>query len=115
MADTERAPDPPAPAPADTPVDTPADTLADTPADMRSVNMDFHYNEEFGDKSIPEAYERLLLNALEGDAALFTRSDGIEAAWRTIDSILQAWESGIEPMATYAPGSWGPQEAEKLL
>ncbi|MCP4425917.1 MAG: glucose-6-phosphate dehydrogenase [Chloroflexi bacterium] len=95
----------------------------DTAAEMRSVNMDFHYDEAFGECAIPEAYERLLLNALEGDATLFTRSDGIEAAWRTIDPILQAWETapsallrtGVTPMATYEPGSWGPGEADELL
>jgi glucose-6-phosphate 1-dehydrogenase len=90
--------------------------VPDTAAEMRSVNMDFHYDEAFGECAIPEAYERLLLNALEGDATLFTRSDGIEAAWRTIDPILQAWETETTPpLATYKPGSWGPVEADTLL
>jgi glucose-6-phosphate 1-dehydrogenase len=83
---------------------------------MRPVDMDFHYDEAFAPGSVPEAYETLLLNALEGDATLFTRSDGIEAAWRVIDPILQAWQTkSISPLATYAPGSWGPEVAEKLL
>jgi len=58
----------------------------------------------------------LLLNALEGDATLFTRSDGIEAAWKTIDSILQVWDTGAGPsLENYEMGSWGPQSADELL
>jgi glucose-6-phosphate 1-dehydrogenase len=83
---------------------------------MRPVDMDFHYTEAFRPDSVPEAYETLLLNALEGDATLFTRSDGIEAAWRVIDPILQAWQTDAAPeLATYAPGSWGPAAADELL
>jgi glucose-6-phosphate 1-dehydrogenase len=83
---------------------------------MRPVDMDFHYTEAFQADSVPEAYETLLLNALEGDATLFTRSDGIEAAWRVIDPILQVWQSDAAPeLATYAPGSWGPAAADTLL
>jgi glucose-6-phosphate 1-dehydrogenase len=83
---------------------------------MRPVDMDFHYTEAFQPDSVPEAYETLLLNALEGDATLFTRSDGIEAAWRVIDPILQFWQTGAAPeLATYAPGSWGPAAADRLL
>jgi glucose-6-phosphate 1-dehydrogenase len=83
---------------------------------MRPVDMDFHYTEAFQPETVPEAYETLLLNALEGDATLFTRSDGIEAAWRVFDPILQAWQTETAPpLATYAPGSWGPAEADELL
>lgn len=90
--------------------------VPDTNSEMRSVDMTFHYDEAFGKGAIPEAYERLLLNALEGDATLFTRSDGIEAAWKTIDAILQVWDvDGVPPLTSYAPGSWGPQLAEELL
>jgi glucose-6-phosphate 1-dehydrogenase len=90
--------------------------VPDTAAEMRSVDMTFHYDDEFGQDAIPEAYERLLLNALEGDATLFTRSDGIEAAWRTIDPILQAWETNAAPPLTeYKQGSWGPKTANELL
>jgi glucose-6-phosphate 1-dehydrogenase len=90
--------------------------VPDTTAEMRSVNMNYHYDEEFEATTLPEAYERLLLNAMEGDATLFTRSDGIEAAWQTIDPIIQAWESNAaSPLATYEPGSWGPAEASELL
>ncbi len=83
---------------------------------MQPVDMDFHYDDAFAAGSMPEAYETLLLNALEGDPTLFTRSDGIEAAWRVMDSVLQGWETAAAPpLATYAPGSWGPAEADGLL
>jgi glucose-6-phosphate 1-dehydrogenase len=79
--------------------------------------MEFHYADSFGKTAIPEAYERLLLDVLTGDASLFTRADEVETAWRLIDPILQAWEdaSGTETLAFYEPGSWGPAEAEELL
>lgn len=83
---------------------------------MQPVDMDFHYDEAFTADSVPEAYETLLLNALEGDATLFTRSDGIEAAWRVVDSVLQGWKTAdAPPLTTYTPGSWGPAEADELL
>jgi glucose-6-phosphate 1-dehydrogenase len=83
---------------------------------MRPVDMDFHYAKAFQPESVPEAYETLLLNALDGDATLFTRSDGIEAAWRVIDPILQAWQTDAAPaLANYVPGSWGPKAADELL
>ena len=63
--------------------------VPDTIADMRSVDMEFHYAGSFGQSSIPEAYERLLLDALQGDASLFTRADEVETAWSLIDPILQ--------------------------
>jgi glucose-6-phosphate 1-dehydrogenase len=77
--------------------------------------MDFHYGSSFGG-SLPEAYERLLLEALEGDASLFTRSDGIEASWKMVDPILQGWETRNDPPLTiYPTGSWGPEQADELL
>jgi glucose-6-phosphate 1-dehydrogenase len=88
----------------------------DTVAETRSVDMEFHYDEAFGPTAIPEAYERLLLDALQGDAALFTRADEVETAWALIDPILQTWEKHqTPPLATYKPGSWGPHEADALL
>ncbi|HUF38638.1 MAG TPA: glucose-6-phosphate dehydrogenase [Anaerolineales bacterium] len=89
--------------------------VPDTPAKMRSVDMEFHYSDDFGDLVIPEAYERLLLDALNGDASLFTRADSIEEAWRIIDPILQVCEAGLIPTAKYEKGSWGPKEADKFL
>ncbi len=89
--------------------------LPDSVQEMRSVDMDFHYSSLFSG-SLPEAYERLLLEALDGDASLFTRSDGIEASWKMVDPILQGWEAHNDPpLAVYPVGSWGPGEAEQLL
>ena len=88
----------------------------DTVSETRSVDMEFHYSEAFGKTAIPEAYERLLLDALQGDASLFTRADEVEAAWSLIDPIQQTWETHqTPPLAVYKPGSWGPPEAYDLL
>jgi glucose-6-phosphate 1-dehydrogenase len=81
---------------------------------MRSVEMDFHYRDSFGD-GLPEAYEKLLLDALDGDASLFTRSDAIEASWSLIDPVLHTWDTGTPALSEYQPGSWGPAEADRLL
>jgi glucose-6-phosphate 1-dehydrogenase len=82
---------------------------------MRSVEMEFHYKDSFGD-SLPEAYEKLLLDVLEGDASLFSRNDGIEASWQFIDPIIKDWEqAGDTALATYDQGSLGPREADDLL
>ncbi len=90
--------------------------VPDTTANMRSVNMEFHYADSFGACSIPDAYERLLLDAFQGDASLFTRSDGIEYSWQFIDSILEGWHrSGSPEIATYSRGSWGPKEADTFI
>ena len=88
----------------------------DTVAETRSVDMEFRYAEAFGQTAIPESYERLLLDALQGDASLFTRADEVETAWSLIDPILQAWETHHTPsLAAYKPGTWGPSEAYDLL
>jgi len=88
----------------------------DTAAETRSVDMEFHYAESFGPTAIPEAYERLLLDALQGDAALFTRADEVEMAWSLIDPIIEGWETHqTPPLAAYRPRSWGPAEADALL
>jgi glucose-6-phosphate 1-dehydrogenase len=89
--------------------------LPDSAQEMRSVDMDFHYGSSFTG-SLPEAYERLLLEALEGDASLFTRCDGIEASWKMIDPVIQGWEALNDPLlVVYPVGSWGPGEADQLL
>ncbi len=82
----------------------------------RSVEMEFHYATSFDESAIPEAYERLLLDALLGDAALFSRRDGIEAQWELMDPIIKAWEDGstVDPLS-YEQGSWGPEAADALL
>ncbi len=88
----------------------------DTVSETRSVDMEFHYAEAFGKTAIPEAYERLLLDAIQGDASLFTRADEVETAWSLMDPILQTWETHQTPsLAVYRPGSWGPPEGYDLL
>ena len=89
--------------------------VPDTVSQMRSVDMEFHYADSFGKTAIPEAYERLLLDVLTGDASLFTRADEVETAWGIIDPILRAWEAQKEPLASYPCNSWGPAEADELL
>ncbi len=81
---------------------------------IRDVAMDFLFGAAFGSSS-PEAYERLLLDAMRGDATLFTRDDEVEAQWAFIDPILHGWRSLPAPLATYEAGSWGPREADALL
>ena len=83
---------------------------------MSSKDMVFHYDSAFKDQAIPEAYERLLQDSLEGDASLFIRSDHIEEAWRIVGPLLQGQENpGMPPPQEYEPGSWGPPAADKLL
>jgi glucose-6-phosphate 1-dehydrogenase len=81
---------------------------------IRPVNMEFLYGTSFLSQS-PEAYERLILDAMRGDATLFTRNDEVEAQWRIIDPILESWEKGDEPLATYPAGTPGPKEADEIL
>jgi glucose-6-phosphate 1-dehydrogenase len=90
--------------------------VPDSIQESRSVDMEFHYSTAFGNEVLPEAYERLLLDALKGDASLFLRSDGIELAWKIIDPIIQSENSSHAlPLVFYEPGSWGPSEADALL
>ena len=90
--------------------------VPDSDQGMRSVDMDFSYLASFGGTALPEAYERLLLEALEGDASLFTRSDAIELSWKLIDPVLQGWDKSETPeLVIYKPGSWGPRSADELL
>ncbi|MFT3769877.1 MAG: glucose-6-phosphate dehydrogenase [Minicystis sp.] len=81
---------------------------------VRDVAMDFRYGTEFG-SSTPEAYERLILDAMRGEATLFTRADEVEAQWGFIDPILAGWREQNAPLAFYDAGSWGPREADALL
>ncbi len=82
---------------------------------IRPVNMEFRYGTSFLSES-PEAYERLILDAMRGDATLFTRNDEIEALWGIIDPILAAWDADREsPIPQYEAGSSGPREADELL
>lgn len=87
-------------------------------AGMRTepVDMTFRFATTFGEKALPQAYERLLLDALLGDASLFSRADEIEHSWRIIDAIQQAWDRGDgPPLSFYEPGTWGPSAADTLL
>ncbi len=74
------------------------------------VDMAFAYSEHFGDSVLPEAYERLLLDALQGDASLFARADEIELAWKLIDPLTR-----MGAPLRYAIGSWGPSRAKDLI
>ena len=83
--------------------------------DIRTVNMDFTYGSAFASDA-PEAYETLLLDAMLGDASLFTRSDEVEAAWGLVTPILEAWVDGPAPdFPDYAAGTWGPEAANLLI
>jgi len=90
--------------------------VPDTLAETKSVNMDYRYRDEFGPNALPEAYERLLLDVLNGDASLFTRADQTELSWELFDPILVGWNSPDAPeLSFYDPGSWGPVESDRLL
>ena len=83
---------------------------------IEPVKMDFHYGTSFG-KASPEAYERLLLDAMSGDATLFARRDEVEQAWAFIDPIEEAWHAKKDApeLFFYPAGSWGPEAADDLL
>ncbi len=81
---------------------------------IRPVHMEFLYGTAFLSQS-PEAYERLIADAMRGDATLFTRDDEVEAQWRICDPILNAWSETPGPLAQYEAGSQGPEEAQSIL
>jgi glucose-6-phosphate 1-dehydrogenase len=76
--------------------------------------MEFLYGTSFLSQS-PEAYERLIMDAMRGDATLFTRNDEVEAQWRICDPIVQKWEATPGPLAQYPSGSQGPPDAQNLM
>ena len=83
--------------------------------DVRSVTMDFTYGSAFSVDS-PDAYETLILDALQGDASLFTRADEVEHAWGIVDPIIAAWAEAEAPaFPNYEAGTWGPPEADELM
>jgi glucose-6-phosphate 1-dehydrogenase len=94
---------------------------------MRSVEMEFDFGDAFGKAALPDAYERLLLDALAGDASLFARADEIEQSWQIIDPVIAGWEQGTAPVAGewqaitapalefYEQGTWGPLGADQML
>jgi glucose-6-phosphate 1-dehydrogenase len=81
---------------------------------IRPVNMEFLYGSAFMSQS-PEAYERLILDAMRGEATLFTRDDEVIAQWSIIDPILKAWKADDMPLYTYASGTAGPEAADELI
>lgn len=89
--------------------------IPDTAQGFRSVDMEFHYKDSF-DEPISDAYERLILDAIQGDPSLFTRSDEIETAWSIFDPVIAFSESeAADAPHRYQKGSWGPVEAELFL
>jgi len=77
--------------------------------------MDFMYKDAYT-QDIPEAYETLLLDVLEGDATLFMRADQVETAWKIVMPVIDAWKKyPAKQLRFYEAGSWGPTEAAKLL
>jgi len=82
---------------------------------VRDVGVDFHYS-ELSDARLPDAYERLLLDCVQGDATLFQRNDAVEATWAFVDPILKAWAETPElKLHGYPAGTWGPEAAELLV
>jgi glucose-6-phosphate 1-dehydrogenase len=91
-----------------------AEKIPGTRMRLRPVNMEFLYGTAFLSES-PEAYERLILDALRGDPTLFTRNDEVEAQWRIVDPVLKTWEVTPGRLPTYRAGWRGPPEAERIL
>jgi len=81
---------------------------------IRTVHMDFLYGSAFRE-GLPEAYERLVLDAMLGDATLFTRADEIEEQWALVDAVTAAWQRDRPSFPNYAAGTWGPPSADELL
>ncbi len=82
---------------------------------VKNVDMDFHYS-DLTNAYVPEAYERLILDVMKGDATLYARGDSVEAAWEFVDPILNVWENNPDyKLYGYPAGSWGPREADLLI
>ncbi len=83
--------------------------------EIQEMEMDFRYS-DISDSALPDAYERLLFDIVQGDQTLFTRSDGVEECWKFIDPVIRYWENNSSaPVFSYPAGTWGPEEAEKLI
>ena len=82
--------------------------------DLRPVSLDLSFAETFGIR-YPDAYERLLMEVLRGNTALFMRRDEVEAAWRWVDGIIESWATSKQKISSYVAGSWGPADASSLL
>ncbi len=81
---------------------------------LQQIPLHFHYRELEG-TPLSEAYERLILDCINGDPSLFIRGDAVLACWRFVQPVLDAWTAGESPLAEYAPGSWGPELGDLLL
>jgi glucose-6-phosphate 1-dehydrogenase len=81
---------------------------------IRTVLMNFLYGGAFRTE-LPEAYERLILDCLLGDATLFTRADEVDAQWAVVDAIVERWKREKPDFPNYAAGTWGPREADRLI
>lgn len=82
---------------------------------VQTVNMDFHYS-DLSNTTVPAAYERLLLDCMQGDATLYARGDAVEQAWQFVQPILNAWKTNPEiPIYGYPAGTWGPEDSDKLI
>ncbi len=83
--------------------------------DVQTVNMDFHYS-DLADIEVPAAYERLLLDCMQGDATLYARGDAVEEAWKFVQPIINAWQSNPDiPIYGYPAGTWGPENSDRLI
>jgi glucose-6-phosphate 1-dehydrogenase len=93
-----------------------ATKLPDSYQGTQAVNMNFYYSDTYGDEPLPDAYERLLLDALNNDASLFARADEIEQSWKIIDPVIRYAEDPEKPgPILYPRGSWGPKESLDLI
>lgn len=81
---------------------------------LKPVSLDLSFEETFGVR-YPDAYERLLIEVLRGNPALFMRRDEVETAWRWIDQIISGWKQTRQPVESYLAGSWGPAAASMML
>ena len=82
---------------------------------VQEANMDFHYK-DLTDSYVPQAYQRLLLDCMQGDSTLYARGDAVEAAWRFVDPILKAWQEDSHiPLHGYPCGTWGPEVADQMI
>ena len=82
---------------------------------VQTMNMDFHYS-ALSNAYLPAAYSRLLLDCMQGDATLYSRSDAVEKAWEYVEPILHAWKNNPEiPIYGYPAGTWGPEVAEEMI
>jgi glucose-6-phosphate 1-dehydrogenase len=81
---------------------------------IKPVEMDFDYGQAFGGEP-PEAYERLILDAMKGDATLYARGDWVDLAWELLSPVLDRWATGDAKLGEYEAGSWGPPEADTLI